>query len=113
MKKLIVFLFIFSITFASAQTYQPLTKVQKNRDDFTFTIKVNDTEKIDWRFVREVFSDKKHSDSLQISVVIESTPNSNLISEKKYTVRGLKKNLEEFILYLDKMITKENNKNSE
>lgn len=53
MRKLIASLFIFSITFASAQSYQPPKKVQENKDDLTFTMKVNGTRKVDWRFVRE------------------------------------------------------------
>lgn len=87
----------------NAQTYTPVKKKKIKQDDVSIT--VNESEKeIDWTFFKNYFSDKKESDSIQFSVKLAPQKEDNMKYEKKYSVRGIKKNIDDLIATLEKML---------
>jgi len=101
----IIILFLGILT-TTAQTYKP-TKSKKNKtDDFSITVKEQEKDKINWNSFKEIFENKNDIDSVQISVKLLPIKDENIKSEKKYTVRGIKKNLDELVDLLKKMVNK-------
>ncbi|MBS1572038.1 MAG: hypothetical protein JST62_06565 [Bacteroidetes bacterium] len=95
---------VVGLTQISAQTYTPIKNKKERKDDFSISVKENEKEKIDWKFVKEYFSDKKDNDSIKFSVKIIQPKLNHLKSEKKYTVQGITKNIDDLISTLKQML---------
>lgn len=105
MKKIIFTLSIIAgITMTNAQTYTPIKNTNKQKDNFSITVKESEKNNIDWKYPKEYFSSFNENDSIQISVKIIQETSKNLKSEKKYTAKGIKHNLEELLSQLKKML---------
>lgn len=105
MKKILLSIALVSaFAFSFGQSYSPAKNKKERTDDFSISVKEMDREKIDWGFAEEFFADKKPNDSIQFAVTILPTQKKNLKSEKKYTVRGEKKNLNELVATLRNLI---------
>lgn len=107
MMKKLLFAFAFVGGFlVQAQAFTPLKNKKEKIDDFTIEVKQSEKNLIDWKAIKEHFSDKKGQDSIQISIKIKSEMNKKVNSRKKYTVRGTKNNLDEMLLKLKEKIKK-------
>lgn len=107
MKKLILSIFIVIGTLSvSAQSQQQSVKTKKKKDDYAIVIKNAEKDKINWKDVKTYFLDKKTNDSIQISLKISDYQVKNLKSEKKYTIKGTKSNIDKLVEDLKVMISK-------
>lgn len=103
MKKIVITLsMIVGVISISAQAYTPMEKKKIKQDDVSIT--VNEREKIDWTVFKNYLSDKKDSDSVQFSVKVAPQKTDNVKFEKKYSVQGVKKDINELIATLEKML---------
>lgn len=103
---LIVVTFCLTSTFAQTQYTLKETLKENKEKIVAFSISANENEKhkIDWNLMNDVFADENPKDSIQISVKFNSTQFTNLKKEDKYTVRGIKENLNQLIDKLKTMI---------
>ena len=105
MKKIIlIFAMIFGCISLNAQKYSPAKKQKMNIDDLSISVTEYEKNKIDWNFFKEYFSDKKENDSIQFSVKIIPQKEQDFTVTKKYSVKGINKNINELISTLKKMV---------
>lgn len=105
MKKTIFILsMLVGVISLNAQTYTPAEKKKIKQDDVSITVYESEKNELDWTFFKNYFSDKKESDSIQFSVKLAPQKEDNMKFEKKYSVRGIKKNIDDLIATLEKML---------
>src|SRR5690606_18114084 len=105
MKKLLSFVTILTVmTSLNAQQFTPVKNKKIKKDDISVTVNESEVARIDWNYFKDYFSDKKENDSVQLGVKIISPKKENIRSEKKYSVRGIKKNIDTLISTLQRML---------
>ena len=87
-----------------AQTFKAPRNKKEKKDDFTIEVKQSEKNLIDWGIIKEHFSNTKEQDSIQLSVKIKPENGGKFNTRKKYTVRGVKTNLDEMVAKLKKLV---------